>query len=83
MSNINLETLATVARSIIKNDEVLNIDSDGVELKDARIYGIDCEEQVIRKQPMILNMMNKTVTLKKYWFFIDGVMFYSYNETIR
>lgn len=81
---MDLMMLAKIVRKIqnnqYKENGVISIDSDGVYLRDARVFGIECQERVIRVNNRILNSTAKPSITKKFWFFIDGVEFYSYND---
>ena len=81
---VNLTDLSRLVRNIIKNEDdsigIISIDSDGVYLRDARVHGVDYQERVVKVNNRKLNSRQKPTITMEYWFFIDGVRFYSYND---
>lgn len=79
---VRLTELSKLVRNIIKNENdsigIISIDSDGVYLQDARVHGVDYQERVVKVNNRKLRQ-KPTITME-YWFFIDGVRFYSYND---
>lgn len=72
----------TIAKCIKNIDKygIISIDSDGVYLRDARIYGIPYQEKTIKFNKVKLYSKKKPSITKKFWFFIDGIEFYSIND---
>ena len=80
MRTKDVTLLSAVSREIKNGGYIISIDSDGVYVKDAREWGMKYEEKIVRVNNKLLNSKEKPTITKKFWFFIDDIEFYSYND---